>query len=67
VITNKKNIVGTTSQKNKKFDFLPKFCFLAIPFEPEMLDGQSKALKTHIIDQIPLKTSVKKLALGIGA
>jgi len=28
-----------------KLVFLPKFCFLAITFEPKMLESQSKALK----------------------
>jgi len=67
VITNKKTLWGQLHKKTKSLIFYQNFVFLAIPFEPEMLDGQSKALKTHIIDQIPLKTSVKKLALGIGA
>jgi len=38
---------------------------LAITFEPEKLDGKSKALKT--LAKLPLKILVKKLAFGVGA
>jgi len=32
--------------KNSVFSFLPNFCFFAVTFEPQTLDGQSRALKT---------------------
>jgi len=51
--------------KNKKIlDFLPKkFFFLAITFEPEMLDGQSKVLKTHIYSLVSTKNLSQKIGL----
>ena len=49
------------------FPYYPNLLFLAITFEPEKLDGKSKALKTCNIAYFPLKTWVEKLALGIGA
>jgi len=43
------------------------FClFLAITFEPEMLECQSTPLKTRTTTWFPIKFQVKKLALAVG-
>ena len=38
---------------------LPILCFLAITFEPEMLESQSKAQKTQIFTKFPRQIWVK--------
>jgi len=40
---------------------------LAVGFEPEMLDGQSNALKTHNYSLVSNKKLSRNMALGIGA
>jgi len=42
-------------QNNIVGQFLPKFSFLAITFEPETSKSQSKAQKTHILVWFSLK------------
>jgi len=34
--------------KKLNLETLPNFCFLAVTFEPQTLDGQSRALKMRI-------------------
>jgi len=52
-------------QQSKYADFCKKSGLLAMRFEPQTLDGQSRALKMRILAMFQIKK--RKMTLGLGA